>query len=108
MDSHNHLFSYVHDEDLSLAQFQSNTDLSTLFHLPLSIEARAELDDIMHLMNSMTLEHLGVDEWILCWGDEQYKPKKFYRFLFRNVTAPSFITSIWKSKCIMKHKVFLG
>ena len=71
--------------------------LLPLFHLPLSIEARSELDDIMPVINTMTLQQMGVDEWILCWGDEQYKPKKFYKFLFKNVTAPTYITSIWKS-----------
>ena len=49
---------------------------------------------------------MDVDEWILCWGDEQFNPRKFYKFLFRNRTAPTHITSIWKSKCIMRHKVF--
>ena len=82
MDSHNHLFSYVQDDDLSLAQFQSNSVVSSLFHLPLPIEAKAKLDDIMPVVNSITLDHLDVEEWMLCGGDEQYKPKKFYIFLF--------------------------
>ena len=105
-NSHNHLFSYAQYEDISLPQFHSSPDLATLFHLPLSFEARSELDDIMPIVNTMTLQQMDVDEWILCWGDEQFKPRKFYKFLFRNITAPTHITSIWKSKCIMRHKVF--
>ena len=47
-----------------------------------------------------------MDEWILCWGETNYKPRKFYMFLFRNISAPNDITKIWKSKGIMRHKVF--
>ena len=47
-----------------------------------------------------------MDEWILCWGDAVFKPKKFYKFMFRIFLATQCITSIWKTKGIMRHKVF--
>ena len=45
--------------------------------LPLPMEARAELDNIQEIMEGINLEAMGTDEWILCWGDTDFKPKKF-------------------------------
>lgn len=76
------------------------------FDLPLSIEARNELDDLTQTIIALALDPLATDDWIPCWGEIDFKPRKFYMFMFRNVQAPSYITMIWKSKCIMRHKVF--
>lgn len=62
--------------------------------------------DLSQNIATMTLNPMETDEWILCWGDAEFKPRKYYKFLFKNVNAPAYITKIWKSKCIMRHKVF--
>lgn len=91
---------------MSLAQFHANIDPASHFDLPLSMEAREELDDLTQTITTISLDHMETDEWILCWWDLEFKPRKYYKFLFRNVSAPTYITKIWKSKCIMRHKVF--
>ena len=106
MESHDHLFSFAKDEDISLAQYYNNYDHADNFMLPLSMEAGTELDNLREIMEGINLEAMGTDEWILCWGDVDFKPQKFYKYMFRNVLTPTCITSIWKSKCIMRHKVF--
>ena len=106
MDSHDHLFSFANDEDISLARYYNNNDHMDNFMLPLSMEARTELDNLQEIMEGINLEAMGTDEWILCWGDADFKPKKFYKYMFRNILAPQCITFIWKTKCIMRHKVF--
>lgn len=106
MNSHQHLFTFAHNEDVSLADFHQDPRPEAHFALPLSMEARTELDNLMAVINSLQLNHMETDEWILCWGDTVYTPKKFYRFSFRNCQAPEYITTIWKTKCIQRHKVF--
>ena len=106
MDTHEHLFSYTKNEDISLAQYYNDIGHEDNFLLPLSMEARSELGNLQEIMEGINLEAMGTDEWILCWGDVDFKPQKFYKYMFRNVLTPTCITSIWKSKCIMRHKVF--
>ena len=74
MDSHDHLFSFANDEDISLAQYYNNNDHVDNFMLPLSMEARTELDNLREIMEGINLEAMGTDEWILCWGDVDFKP----------------------------------
>lgn len=106
MNSHQHLFSFAHNEDISLSQFCADPNPASHFFLPMSIEAREELDSLNQLVSVLHLEPMAIDSWILSWGDIQFKPRKFYRFVFRNINAPTYITAIWKSKCMLRHKVF--
>jgi hypothetical protein len=40
------------------------------------------------------------------WGQNVYKVKDFYNFFFRDVSPISSLPLIWKTKCVMKQKVF--
>lgn len=42
----------------------------------------------------------------MCWGDVQFRTKNTMIFCFKDINTPLYITSIWKSKCMMRHKVF--
>lgn len=57
-------------------------------------------------LSNISVDPLRADELILCWGDVSFKPNKFYTFFFRNLNPPTQVPAIWKSKCMMKHKVF--
>lgn len=105
-DTFRRLFSFAKEEDISLAQFIADPEPHHHFHLPLSVQAREELDEMNVKLGNTTLDQMQADEWILCWGDANYKPNKYYKFCFRNLNPPAHIPMIWKSKCMMKHKVF--
>lgn len=104
--THGRLFSFAREEDISLAQFLAAPEPEQNFHLPLSIQAREEFDDLNERLSHITIDRLKNDDWILCWGDANFKSHKFYRFCFRNLTPPAHIPAIWKTRCMMKHKVF--
>lgn len=59
MDTHEHLFSYTKNEDVSLAQFYNNNTHVENFMLPLSMEARTKLDDLQTMMAGINLEPMG-------------------------------------------------
>lgn len=46
------------------------------------------------------------DKWTYVWGREDYTVQKFYMYFFRDVVPISCLPLIWKTKCVMKHKVF--
>lgn len=106
-DSYKRLFSYAKEEDISLANFLADPTPDQNFMLPLSIQAREELDGLNEKLSQITLNPLETDDWVLCWGETNFKPRKFYKFFFRDLNPPAHIPAIWKTKCMMKHKVFM-
>lgn len=106
-DSYRRLFSYAKEEDISLAHYMANPSPEQNFLLPLSAQAREELDQLNEKLSHISLDPLVSDDWVLCWGDVNFKPCKFYKFCFRELDPPAHIPAIWKSKCMMKHKVFI-
>ena len=77
MNIHEHLFSFATNEDISLAQFYNNSLLEDNFMLPLSLEARTELDNLQATLAGILLAQMATDEWILCWGTQNTNQKSF-------------------------------
>ena len=77
MNTHDQLFSFAKNKDISLAQFYNNSSPDENFMLPVSLEARTEMNDLQAMMTGISLESMATDEWILCWGHTRYKPKKY-------------------------------
>lgn len=68
--------------------------------------AREEFDMLNDMINNLGLDPLVPDDWIMCWGDFHFKIRKFYAYCFREIFAPPYLTVVWKTKCMMRHKVF--
>jgi hypothetical protein len=100
------LYSFSLNEDISVADFVEEQDLGVYFQLPLSIEAHTELLQLQHIINDDTLDRRTSDKWEFAWGKSIYKSKDYYNFCFKDAVVPDYLQWIWKSKCIMKHKVF--
>nr|XP_051205325.1 uncharacterized protein LOC127319150 [Lolium perenne] len=100
------LFSYSLNEDISITDFVNEQNMGNLFQLPLSIEAHTELLQLQLDINEDTINRYIPDKWEFAWGKSAYKSKDFYQYCFRDVVAPEYLQLIWKSKCMMKHKVF--
>ena len=106
MNTYPRLFSFAAHEDISVQQFLLLEHQTQHFHLPISLEATVELEEINSWLHETTIESWRHDEWVTSWGDTGFKAKNFYRICFKEENPPRFITNIWKSKCILKHKVF--
>jgi hypothetical protein len=100
------LHSFSLNDDISVADFVDEQDLGVHFQLPLSIEAHTKLLQVHHIINDDTVDRHTSDKWEFAWGKSMYKSKDYYNFCFKDVVVPDYLQRIWKSKCIMKHKVF--
>jgi hypothetical protein len=79
-------------------------DLDSMFYWPLSIQAYQELGDIKKIIQDNPLTQ-GNDQWVYIWG-EHYASASFYKHIHDYIQVPSVYKWLWKSCCIMKHKVF--
>jgi hypothetical protein len=98
------LFSYALFPNHSVLKVYQEEDITSLFYLPLSPQAYQELEQLKLLMqnNPLTQEK---DLWAYCWGDS-YSSANFYSHIHKHIQVPSVYKWLWKSSCVMKHKVF--
>lgn len=66
----------------------------------------------VHLALCQTLQNVELiplqhDYWSYIWRNGRYSLGKFYKFLSQGFYVPQTFKWIWKSKCVMKHKVFI-
>ena len=102
-----HLYSFVLEEDSSVANMASLEDPSTAFALPLSTEAYSEYEYSRELLNAYPLDPTKEDRRSFTWGNDRYTSARFYKFIFESSICDPSYNSIWKSKCLPKLKVFL-
>jgi predicted transposase YbfD/YdcC len=94
----------VLDENLSVAQFVSTEDRSTLLHLPLSMAAYEEFSQLEVLLSEFSITDRA-DEWVYCWGGK-YTTAKFYNHIHAHISVPKVYHWLWKSSCVMTTKMF--
>jgi hypothetical protein len=76
------------------------------FNTPLSIQAHQhfqDLDDLIQSRESME----GNDLWKYTWGNSMFSTSKASKTLIGVRSTHPIYHWIWKSKCQLKHKVFL-
>jgi hypothetical protein len=98
------LFSYALYPNISLVKMFNEEDLDLMFYWPLSTQAHQELIEVKHIMQSNPLTK-AKDQWVYVWGDH-YASACFYKHIHAHIQVPSVYSWLWKSCCIMKHKVF--
>lgn len=103
--SHPRAFSFVKNEDTSIAPFLAMATLHEGFHMPLSTQSREEIQELQLLTASMTPVPERKDIWTCSWG-AKYSARKFYAFYLKDVEADEVFRWIWKSRCTMKIKMF--
>ena len=106
MLSHPRAFSYTTQEDASVKDFLHITSLHEAFHLPLSPQAHAEIQDIQTKTTQFQPSSAASDVWHYVWGKAIFKSTDYYNHYFRDIQAHPIFQWIWKSKCTMKIKVF--
>jgi Fe-S cluster biosynthesis and repair protein YggX len=80
-------------------------NLNEGFHLPLSVEAFQEWQEMTQLISEVHLSEQQFDQRTFVWG-AKYTPSKFYKFLFARLPQDAALNAIWKSRAMPKLKVF--
>ena len=83
-----------------------HTAIGRLFHAALSTHAYEEFVSLEEDISSLHLQDGKGDDWSFLWNSDKYTAKKFYKLTFLNVQAPRPFVWIWKTRCVMKIKVF--
>jgi hypothetical protein len=103
-DRFSRLFSFVKDSKISVRDMVQLQNRSEEFHLPLSSRAYDEFLLPQGWLDNVSLQQLGSDTWSCARGD--YRAHAFYGSLYDHVVVDPRFQWIWKSKCIMKIKMF--
>jgi hypothetical protein len=98
------LYSFVLNSNMSATQVYEQEDLMSLFYLPLSRTAYAELQELQVIMLNNPLTEQS-DVWTYVWG-ERYTSSKFYTHIHSHIQTPPVYQWLWESCCIMSHKMF--
>jgi hypothetical protein len=100
------LYSYAKEEDISVADIYNSSNVSQIFHLPLSPEAFNQYQEIQVIIRNLNITQQDNDIWTFKWGDK-YSSRKYYKFVHRLIDPPTPFIWIWKSKLWPKLKVFV-
>jgi hypothetical protein len=101
------LYSFAKKKDISVAHFLTHNQLQDQFHLPLSVEAFQEYQQMQQIIQQIQISGQEKDSWSYIWGNNRYTSSKFYHFPYRNVEPPPPFIWIWDSRCSNKLKVFV-
>jgi hypothetical protein len=75
--------------------------------LPLSIEAREEVEELQHVTGHLNPGSDANDSWCCVWGASEFRANNFYKHCFSEMQVDTAFTWIWSSCCTMQWKVFL-
>jgi hypothetical protein len=100
------LYSYAKNKNISVAQFLINNRIEDQFHLPLSIQAFQEYQQLQQIIQDLHVPDSGRDSWEYMWGNSRYTDARFYHLTFKHFQPPRPFIWIWDSKCSNKIKVF--
>jgi hypothetical protein len=100
------LFSYAKDDKVSVKDMCQTEVLEDCFHLPLSTRGFDEFLQVSSWTDGIQLAADGIDEWKTSWNNGEYLPSKYYTFVHEPLSVCPVYTWIWKSKCIMRIKMF--
>jgi hypothetical protein len=98
------LLCYALNENVAATEVYLAEDLTDLFYLPFSEVAYQELLDLKQIMVD-NLVSVQPDVWSYDWGPT-YTAALFYRRIHAHIKTPSVYKWLWKSCCMMRHKMF--
>ncbi len=77
------------------------------FKLPLTQEAYTEFLQLKGELDALSLASQQGDNWSFIWVRNNYTSKALYKLNFAAMQPPIPFRWIWKTKCVMKIKVFI-
>jgi hypothetical protein len=105
-DKFHRLFSYVLNEDMSVAKISMIQNLISCFVLPLSVEAYDKFQQVSQLIADHLTDSSAQDQRVFVWGSSKYAASKFYNLMFAQLPKDPALNAIWKSRSMPKLKVF--
>ena len=100
------LFSFSLYDKISVRDFIEDFDIATYFRLSLSHEAMDELVSLNSALSELQRRPNEPDFWSWTPGKGPYSAKSYYTLAHANLPDDNPCKWIWKSRCIMKIKVF--
>lgn len=101
------LFSYAKDQHIFLSLVATLPNLANHFNLPLFQEAFVQFQQLEDWLAGWQPSNHN-DIWSFIWGSSSFSTAKAYKSLIGHRRIDPLFKWIWKSKCQMKHKVFLA
>jgi hypothetical protein len=80
-------FSFATNEDVSVRDFLSSSQLSQNFSLPLTPQALAEVRTLQHLSSHIDFSGMTHDSWTYEWGSAKFSSGLYYKFCFKDITS---------------------
>jgi hypothetical protein len=71
-----------------VAQFLTHNTAQQQLHLPFSLEAFQEYQDLQQLIQQIQVTDSN-DTWHYIWGNNKYTSSKFYHYPYKNVQSPA-------------------
>ena len=105
MQSYPELFSFAKNRCISVQKTLSTDQIQTIFHLPSSQQAFAQMQELFSSLDSVQLVD-EKDSWIYIWNSNDYSSQKAYKQLSGSCYTHPIFSWTWKSFCQPKHKVF--
>ena len=99
------LFSYAKNQMISVHDLMSSSQILDEFHLPLSVQAFHEFNEVQGILAGVFLED-EADMWIFSSNKGVYTSNSFYRLQFSHLENHIPSCWIWKSRCMSKHRFF--
>ena len=100
------MFSFATDQRASVKSVIEAEDLASLFTLPLSEQAYAELQVLQTELQLTPIAQGQKDTWVFIWGNQIYSSSRFYGLVFKNLNVQITFSWLWKSKCTPRIKFF--
>lgn len=99
--------SLARNKNCSVLDFFQNSSIVSRFYIPSSTQAFTEHSILMQNLENTLLNPAQQDNWTYIWGNGRCSSSKFYKFISQCINAPRTYKWIWKSKCVVKQKVFI-
>jgi hypothetical protein len=102
------LKSFEKDKLQFVKEFHDMENALQIFHLPLSVEAHDEFQQLQSLMQSTLFTQNAKDSWVFTLAKGVFKPSLVYKLIFQHIDNHLPSCGLWKSKCTCKHKFLWG
>jgi hypothetical protein len=99
------LHSFEKNKRVSLSTVCETEALHDLFHLPLSVEAYHQLQELQTEISDLVIV-ADDDKWTFILGSSHFSSSKAYKVLTGHSQVDPIFKWLWKTSCQSKHKVF--
>jgi hypothetical protein len=100
------LCCYAKNKNISVASSIQNNYFEQQVHVPLSVQAFQEYQQMHDIIQQTQISSGAKDIWSYLWGTASYSASKFYHLPYKNVQPPRPFLWIWNFSCSNKVRVF--